>query len=152
MGSPRASRPKFAGSRSSRPTKARGLVPWEWAVEQLEVPRNYWLATTRADGSPHVMPLWGAWLDGVLYFDAHPDSQKVRNLRHQPRGVVHLESGGEVVIFEGSVDVEEETSRRGSCSSGSPPCTSRSNRPFRAFGFRAQIGDAWRAAFTGSAT
>ncbi|MET0937756.1 MAG: pyridoxamine 5'-phosphate oxidase family protein [Gaiellaceae bacterium] len=55
------------------------MVSWQWAVERLEVARNYWLATTKADGSPHAMPVWGLWLDGVVLFSTSPDSIKARN-------------------------------------------------------------------------
>src|SRR5829696_3476560 len=128
---PRPSRPKFRGLPIKAEGEGEGLVPWQWAVEQLEVARNYWLATVRADGTPHAMPVWGVWLDGLFYFDTHPQSQKVRNLRAQPRAVVHLESGSEVVILEGQSTSKTTTSRKASCSSGSPPPTRRSTETGR---------------------
>ena len=44
------------------------LLPWSYVSERMEQSRSYWIATTRADGRPHVMPVWGVWLDEVFYF------------------------------------------------------------------------------------
>ena len=54
------------------------------------------------------MPVWGIWLDGLLLFDTHPRSRKARNLTHDQGAVVHLESSEEVVILEGTVEVDED--------------------------------------------
>jgi hypothetical protein len=105
---PRASRPDFRGLPILPAGEGSGLLPWSWVEERLERAHSFWLSTTRRDGSPHAMPVWGVWLDGTLLFDTHPLSQKVRNLEHQSRAVAHLESAEEVVILEGVVDVEEE--------------------------------------------
>jgi PPOX class probable F420-dependent enzyme len=85
------------------PTDASGAerLPWSWAVEHLEQARNYWLCTTRRDGRPHAAPVWAVWADGALWFSTSPDSQKGANLTRDPRVVVHLESGDEVVVIEG---------------------------------------------------
>ena len=79
------------------------MVSWEWAVERLEAARNYWLATTKADGSPHAMPVWGLWLDGVVLFSTSPDSIKARNFGRDPRAVMHVADGEDIVILEGEV-------------------------------------------------
>ncbi len=39
-----------------------GLLPWSWAVERLQRSHDYWVATVRPDGPPHVMPVWGVWM------------------------------------------------------------------------------------------
>ena len=151
---PRATRPRFRGLPIRRADEGDGLVPWEWADERLASARNYWLATTRPDGSPHAMPLWGVWLEGVLYFDTHPQSQKVRTLSYRPRAVMHLESGTEVVILEGSVDVEEDDIEEGELFERIAAAYEEKygSRPFGAFAFRPRTGYAWRDDFTGSAT
>jgi hypothetical protein len=86
------------------PTDPQRLLPWSHAVERLERARNYWLATTRPDGRPHVTPVWGVWVDGVLYFDGLPSTRWARNLAANPSAAVHLESGDDVVILEGVVE------------------------------------------------
>ena len=83
------------------PENDDGLLDWSWAVERLESAKNYWFSTTRPDGRPHAMPAWGAWLDGVLYFDGSPETRRMQNLSKNPAISIHLESGDEVVILEG---------------------------------------------------
>jgi PPOX class probable F420-dependent enzyme len=85
-------------------SEAEGLLPWSFATQQLTLARNYWIGSTRPDGRPHAAPVWGVWLDEVLYFGTGPGSVKARNLRANPALVVHLESGDDVVILEGTAE------------------------------------------------
>ncbi len=48
------------------------------------------------------MPVWGLWLDGTIWFSTDPTSVKGRNLEARPDVVIHLESGDEVCVFEGT--------------------------------------------------
>lgn len=84
-------------------------LPWSWAEERLVSSRNYWIATTRPDGRPHVMPVWGVWLEGSVIFGTDRGSRKARNLAASPAVVVHLESGDEVVIIEGPAEEIADT-------------------------------------------
>ena len=77
------------------------MLPWSFVDERMAASLNYWVATTRPDGRPHVMPVWGLWVDGMFYFGGAPRSRKVRNLSQNPNVVVHLESGSDVVVLEG---------------------------------------------------
>src|SRR4029079_9441496 len=51
---------------------------------------------------PHAAPIWGLWHDGAFFFSTARGSRKGLNLAANPFAVVHLESGDEVVIFEGA--------------------------------------------------
>jgi nitroimidazol reductase NimA-like FMN-containing flavoprotein (pyridoxamine 5'-phosphate oxidase superfamily) len=84
-----------------------GMLPWSWVEERLAASRNYWVATSDADGGPTAAPVWGVWLDGALYFGTSPHSRKGRNLARDPRVAIHLESGDEVVILHGEVEPYE---------------------------------------------
>ena len=81
-----------------------GLLTWERVSQQMAQARNYWLTTTRPDGRPHAMPVWGIWLDETFYFGTGRSSVKGRNLARNPAVSVHLESGDDVVILEGVVE------------------------------------------------
>jgi hypothetical protein len=100
---PAASRPRFPESYGIS-NESTGLLDWSWAAERLTVARNYWIVTSAADGRPHAAPVWGLWLDDALVFGTSPESRKGKNLIRDPRVVVHLESGDEVVILEGSIE------------------------------------------------
>jgi general stress protein 26 len=98
---PRASKPRFP---SGYGLTGKQPLPWSWAVERLAASRNYWIVTTRADGRAHAMPVWGLWHDDAVVFSSAPSSLKARNITREPRIVVHLESGDEVVILEGAAE------------------------------------------------
>lgn len=100
---PRSERPHMP--EYGLPPGEEGLLPWSWAEERLAASRNYWISTTRPDGRPHAMPVWGAWLDGALYFSTALGSTKARNLAADPRCVATTEYAGEAVIVEGVAKV-----------------------------------------------
>ena len=79
-----------------------GMLTWDFVDEQMANSRNYWISTTRPDGRPHAAPVWGVWLEGGFYFGTSPNARKARNLAANPALVVHLESGDDVVILEGT--------------------------------------------------
>jgi hypothetical protein len=104
---PKRERPDFKDYGIAKSPK--GLMDWAWADEQLTKARNYWIASTRADGRPHVAPVWGVWFDGAVYFSSARSSIKAQNLSARPDVVIHLESGDDVVIFEGrAIEVKDE--------------------------------------------
>ena len=74
----------------------------ERAIARLRAALTYWIATTRPDGRPHSMPVWGVWVDDALWFGT--DGQKARNLAHEPYAVAHVESAEDVAIVEGPVE------------------------------------------------
>ena len=100
---PIASRPGFEPGYGIHESP-EGMLPWSWAEERLERARNYWIGTARKDGRPHAAPVWGLWIEDAVLFSTSPRSRKGRNLARDPRVVVHLESGDEVVIVEGEVE------------------------------------------------
>src|SRR5213593_2186245 len=63
-------------------------LSWAWAVKRLSGARNYWLATVRGDGRPHVMPVWGIWFENAFYFSTGPRSRKARNIEKNMNCVV----------------------------------------------------------------
>ena len=106
MSGPTPSRPHMPGY-DEMLDAGSGLLPWSWAAERLSQAHNYWLATTRPDGRPHAMPVWGLWLDGTFYFSTGTRSRKARNLAANARRVVCPKNAADAVILEGVA--EEET-------------------------------------------
>jgi len=62
----------------------------------------FWLATTRPDGRPHAVPIGGSWHEDRLFFNMSPRTVSARNLDGCGPVCVHLESGSEAVIIEGT--------------------------------------------------
>ena len=102
------------------------MLSWGWAEERLAAAHNYWVSVA----GPHASPVWGLWRKGGFVFSCGPRSRKARTLAEDPRLVVHLESGDDVVIVEGwaeraaaTDDVIDEYERK--------------------YGFRADAGEGW---------
>src|SRR5438045_8469277 len=70
--------------------------------ERLSAARNIWLASVRANGAPHLVPIWFVAHHDRIYVCTAPDSVKVRNLRRNPRIALALEDGSAPVILEGT--------------------------------------------------
>jgi hypothetical protein len=83
------------------PDEGSGLLPWNWAEERLQKAHNFWVASTRPDGQPHVMPVWAVWMEGALYFSTGAKSRKARNLRANPACVICAEHSRGQIVIEG---------------------------------------------------
>lgn len=84
------------------PESDDGLLEWDAVEARLVASEQYWMATTRPDGRPHVVPRWGVWLDGGLYYDGAPTTVHVRNLAANAACTLHLENGWEAVVVDGT--------------------------------------------------
>ena len=109
MVEPTASRPHMPGYGILGPNDGTGLLRWSWATERLAASHDYWLATVRPDGRPHVMPVWGTWQSDAVWFSSSGDSRKTRNLAVNPRAAITTDNALEPVVVEGHVErVTEE--------------------------------------------
>jgi PPOX class probable F420-dependent enzyme len=102
---PQASRPHMPDYGLLPAEQGRGLLPWEWAAERLAQARNYWVATTRPDGRPHLTAIWAIWWQDSLWFSTAPHARKARNLARNPGCAVSAESGVEAVTIEGQAEL-----------------------------------------------
>ena len=107
---PRADRPFMPGYGVLPETEGSGLLAWDEAERRLTVSHDYWCATVRPDGAPHVMPVWGVWLDGRLWFSSGLRSRKARNLDADPRCTLTTDDTQNPVVVEG---VAERVTDRG---------------------------------------
>jgi general stress protein 26 len=106
---PKASRPHMPGY--GVPSSCKGMLPWKWAERRLARSHNYWVVTTRPDGAPHAMPVWGIWTDSAFYFSTGRQTRKARNLAANPHCVVLNERPEEAVILEGAAEEITDVSR-----------------------------------------
>jgi pyridoxine/pyridoxamine 5'-phosphate oxidase len=107
---PTPSRPAIPAGYGIEHSPSAEMIPWSAVGERLAGARNYWLGTTRPDGRPHAAPVWGVWLNESFYFATDLASRKARNLAVSPELVVHLESGDDVVILEGTAEAVADPS------------------------------------------
>ena len=94
------------------PTSTKGLLPWTWAEQRLKKSHNYWITTSKPDGSPHTMVVWGLWQDGCFVFSTGSKSRKAQNLARNPNCVVCTEDAAEAVIVEGLAEIAHVDARR----------------------------------------
>ena len=103
MTEPLADRP-FIPAYGEVPESTDGMVTWAWARERLERAITYWLATSGADGSPHIVAIWGVWVGGCCFVEGKPGATRwQRNLGENPKAAIKIESDDEVIIVEGFV-------------------------------------------------
>jgi general stress protein 26 len=85
------------------PEDEAGMIEWSHASAILTGATMYWVCSIRPDGRPHVVPVWGAYEDEVLYIETGGhDTRKAKNIDANPHVVIHVEKGEDVVIVEGT--------------------------------------------------
>lgn len=104
MNKPSVDRPYIAHKEYGIPEDSEGLIEWAAIAERFRRERHYWVATTSDDGAPLARPVWGVFVEDTICFGGGPQTRWSRNLARDPRTSVHLESGTEVVIAEGTLD------------------------------------------------
>jgi PPOX class probable F420-dependent enzyme len=104
MTGPRADRPSMPGYGVLPADQGSGLMPWAEAERRLIGAHDYWCATVRPDGRPHMMPVWGVWLDRRLWFSSGVRSRKARNLAADPRCAMTTDDARNPVVVEGRAD------------------------------------------------
>ena len=97
-------RATFPPDYGARGGEADQVLDWEQVEQRLADAPNYWLSTVAPDGRPHARPVDGVWVEGALCFGGSPDTQWVRNLHENQALSVHLPSGEDVVILEGTAE------------------------------------------------
>ena len=99
---PEADRPFAPGYGIVGANDGKGLLPWTWVARKMKSCRTFWLATIHSDGHrPHVMPVWGVWLDDAFFFSTGRKSRKGQNLSANPACTIANDNGEDAVIVEG---------------------------------------------------
>ena len=82
----------------------------EWKLQAppemggVEYPHAHWLATTRPDRRPHVVPIGAVWYQGHFYFTASARTRKAKNLAQNPHCVMTLAAKDLDITLEGAAD------------------------------------------------
>jgi hypothetical protein len=74
------------------------VLEWDEVADRFGAAQNWWVSTSSQELGPHAVPVWGVALDGALAFYGEESSRRSRNLAADPRVVLHLESGADVLI------------------------------------------------------
>lgn len=86
---------RFYSQESDKPP-----LEWSWVEEQLVTAGTYWVVAADRGAHPHPRPVWGVWMNELLYLSiGTPSILRAIGARHGL--TVHLDSGTDVVILEG---------------------------------------------------
>ena len=83
MATPKRDRPQLPPGYITRAPK--GMLSWASVQRMLRTARYLWISTTGADGAPHLVEQWCAWVDDTLYFEGSDRTRWARNLARDPR-------------------------------------------------------------------
>jgi hypothetical protein len=78
-------------------------LTWDEIVARLASHRIYSLHTTSPTGAPQASPVWGVVVQERFYVYTERSTVKARNVARDPRVLVHLEDGGNVLIVHGTL-------------------------------------------------
>ena len=83
------------------PTKT---LAWSDVERELEEAPQYWVASVRPDGRPHVVPRDGIWMEAAWYYGGSDDTVHNRNLRTNRALTMHVGDGMKAIIVEGEAE------------------------------------------------
>lgn len=82
----------------------RKVLEWSDVARELEEAPQYWVASVRPDGRPHVVPRDGIWLDDAWYYGGSDDTVHNRNLETNRALTMHVGDGMKAIIVEGTAE------------------------------------------------
>jgi hypothetical protein len=95
-------RPRTPDASYGVPVEGGELIDWRACIDRLRAAEAYWLATTRADGAPRVVPVWGVMVDDDLYLETGAaNTAKSRHIEANPAVAVHLDGVNDALILHG---------------------------------------------------
>lgn len=81
------------------------MLAWPSVKKILTSFAHLWIATTDADGAPHLVQQWGVWVDDTLYFEGSDRTRWARNLARDPRLAWGAGVADRAVYGDANVDV-----------------------------------------------
>ncbi len=84
------------------------------AEQRLLGEHEIWITTVRSDGQPQASPVGFLWDGTSFLIVSQPDSQKIRNLRGNPRVALHLDidreadGDGGILTIEGVATLDPD--------------------------------------------
>ena len=86
-------------------TTPKGMLAWTAVEALIRAAPYFWIATTNADGGPHLIQQWGVWIDQRLFFDGSDRTRWARNLARDPRVSFGMQSGNNAAYGDGTVEI-----------------------------------------------
>jgi PPOX class probable F420-dependent enzyme len=80
-------------------------------LARLENEQVAWIGSNGRDGYPHSVPVWFLWLGDRAVVLSQPETAKARNLRADPKVLLHLEAGADgeqLAVLRGAATVSDD--------------------------------------------
>ena len=74
------------------------ILEWSEVDGALRDAAQYWVASVRPEGRPHVVPRDGIWVDSAWYYGGSDATVHNRNIRSNPSLTMHIGDGMTAVI------------------------------------------------------
>jgi hypothetical protein len=103
MKAPARDRPKLPKGYIT--TTPKGMLTWSKVEALLRAAPYFWIATTSADGRPHLIQTWAVWIDQQLFFEGSERTGWARNLARDPRMSFGMQSGNDAAYGDGASDI-----------------------------------------------
>lgn len=110
MPAPKRDRPQLPKGYIS--TGPKGMLTWAAARRILTTAPYLWIATTDADGRPHIVQSWGVWVDGQLYFEGSDRTRWARNIARDARVGFGMQLGDKTVYGEAGGEILRGVDRK----------------------------------------
>ncbi len=69
-------------------TDTTGMLEWNDVAAALAAAPIFWVATVNPSSTPHLIPIWGAWVESSAYIEGGDMTRWSRNLAVRP--TVHI--------------------------------------------------------------
>lgn len=86
-----------------------GLAEWAGVATTIDSAELYWVATQLPNGSPHLIPIHAAGLNGIIHLSGDPETRWARNLAASPAMQVGIDHQGKQVMVRGKARLETPT-------------------------------------------
>ncbi len=103
---PKATRPHMPGYGIA--TSKKGMLTWNWAAKNFNKSRQYWIVTVRPDRRPHVMVVWGLFMNNIFYFSTGGETRKAKNLAKNAHCAIANEDANTAIFLEGVAEIEKD--------------------------------------------
>jgi len=78
-----------------------------YRIGRIDTDQTLWLATVRADGRPHLTPIWFVFHDQRIWICTGADTVKTHNVLGNASVSISLEDGTAPVVAEGMATVHQ---------------------------------------------
>lgn len=96
-------------------TALEGMLDWADVAAMIAAAKIFWVSTVNADATPHITPIWGAWVGDAGYIEGSSETRWGSNVEQRPSVNVGVDRNDHQVMVRGSaarVEVPPDTQQQ----------------------------------------